>query len=406
MKVESEKLRTFFKFIIILLILGSGVLIAKKLIDTKLTAARKPISIGSPLVEVITAESGHEQVTIVAMGVVIPAREVVIQPQVSGHIAQISSGLVPGGRFKAGDTILRIDDRDYNIAVDQKKAEVARALMDLKMEKGRQIIAEREWKLLGSEIATTREGRDLVLRKPQLKKTVAVLESARSVLRRAMLDVERTEIKAFFNSFVKEKFVDVGQPVSPATKLATLVGTDEFWVRISVPVSRLSWISIPGTNATEGAPATVMQENSTSGSQVVLRQGRVVRLLGDLDPVGRMARLLVSVEDPFGLNAEKEKAGIPLLLGAYVKVKIQGPLLDDVFAIPRKAIREGDQVWIMTHGKRLAVKKVNAVWRRKEDVLVIGLNSGDQIITSRISAPVPGMELRVSEAGPRQWLDR
>lgn len=390
-------MRTFFKFIIILLILGSGVLIAKKLVDTKPTAARKTISIGSPLVEVVTAKSGEKQVTITAMGTVIPAREVVLQPQVSGHIAKASSRLVPGGRFSAGETILHIDDRDYKIAVDQRKADVARALMELKMEKGRQTIAEHEWELLSSEIATTEEGKDLVLRKPQLKKTIAALESARGALRKALLDVERTQIKASFNAFVKEKFVDVGQPVSPGTKLVTLVGTDEFWVQISVPVSRLSWISVPGMNATEGASATVMQESGASGNPVV-RQAWVARLLGDLDPVGRMARVLVTVEDPFGLNTETEKAGIPLLLGAYVKVEIQGPLLDDVFAIPRKAFREGDQVWIMTHEKKLAVKKVNAVWRRKEDVLVVGLNPGDQIITSRISAPVPGMELRVPEA--------
>ncbi|QTA92751.1 efflux RND transporter periplasmic adaptor subunit [Desulfonema magnum] len=388
-------MRTFFKFILILLILAAGGFIAKTLIATKPSAKRKPVSIGAPLADVITVQPGAEQVKIIAMGTVVPAKEVVIQPQVSGHIVEISPELMPGGLFKAGDVLMRIDDRDYKIAADQRNAEVARAMMELKLEQGKQATAKREWELLGSEIATTKSGRDLVLRKPHLKKAVASLASARSSLKKAKLDVERTKIRASFNAFVKEKFVDIGQPAGPGTKLVTLVGTDEFWLQISVPVRRLSWISVPGVNATEGSFVTVIQENNAAGSQIV-RQGKVVRLLGDLDPVGRMARILVAVEDPFDLNTEKVIKNIPLLLGAYVKVEIQGPELENVFVIPRKALREGEQVWLMTHEKKLSIRKVDVVWRRKDDLLVRGLNSGEHIITSRISAPVEGMELRVS----------
>ncbi len=395
-----QTMRTFFKFILILLILAAGVVIARTLIATKPGAKRKPVSIGAPLVDVITAEPGCEQVRIIAMGTVVPAKEVVIQPQVSGHIVEISPELIPGGLFKAGDVLMCIDDRDYNIAADQKNAEVARVMMELKLEQGKQATAKREWELLGSEIATTEAGRDLVLRKPHLKKAVAALDSARSVLRKAKLDVERTKIRASFNAFVKEKFVDMGQPVAPGTKLVTLVGTDEFWLQISVPVARLSWISVPGDNMAEGSYVAVIQENNAEVPQIV-RQGKVVRLLGDLDPVGRMARILVAVEDPFDLKTEKIIKDIPLLLGTYVKVEIQGPELENVFVIPRKAFREGEQVWLMTNEKKLAVRKVDVVWRRKDDVLVRGLNSGEQIITSRISAPVEGMELRVSVPGLR-----
>jgi len=120
----------------------------------------------------------------------------------------------------------------------------------------------------------------------------------------------------------------------------------------------------------------------------------VVRVLGDLDPVGRMARLLVAVKDPFQLERPPlSQSEFPLLLGAYVKVEMQGPWLENVFVIPRKAFREGDRVWLMAGEKKLAIQKVTVVWRRKADVMVRGLSPGDQIITSRISAPVAGMEL-------------
>jgi len=393
-------MRIFFKLILILLIIGSGLFIAKKLVETKPPAKRKAISVGAPLVETIQAESRKEQLVISAMGTVIPAKEVVIQPRVSGHIIEISPELIPGGTFRAEDLILRIDDRDYKIAVEQRKAEVARAMMELKLEKGRKAVAEREWELLEDEISTTEAGRELALRKPHLRKAVAALESARSALRKARLDVERTNIKAAFNGFVKEKSTDLGQAVGPGTRLLTLVGTDMFWVQISVPVSRLPKISIPGVNnEDEGSPATIKQEGGTSGFQI-FRQGWVIRLLGDLDPVGRMARLLVSVEDPLGVGNPESAPSFPLLLGAYVNVELQGPMLEDVFVIPRKAFREGDQVWILTDEKKLAFRKTEVIWRRKDDVLLRGLASGDRVITSRISAPVEGMSLKSEDNPP------
>ncbi len=390
-------MKTFFKFILVLLILGSGGLVAKKLIDTKPSAKRKPVSIGAPPVTVITAVPVHEQVKITAMGTVIPAREVVIQPRVSGHVAEMSPELIPGGHIRAGDILLRIDDQDYTIAVSQRKANVARALMELKTEESRQAIARKEWDILGSAIPATDKERDMALRKPQLKNATAALASARSLLKKARLDVERTRIRAAFNAFVKDKSVDLGQYVTIGSRLATLVGTDEFWVRISVPVSRLPQISIPGINATEGAPARVIQETGISG-ELIIREGQVVRVLGDLDPVGRMARLLVAVKDPFQLEKPLSQSKFPLLLGAYVKVEIQGPWLENVFVIPRKAFREGDRVWLMTDEKKLAIQKVTVVWRRKADVMVRGLSPGDQIITSRISTPVAGMELGGADA--------
>jgi RND family efflux transporter MFP subunit len=389
-------MRTFFKFILVLLILGSGGLVAKKLIDTKPAAKRKPVSIGAPLVTTLTAVPISEQVEILAMGTVIPAREVVIQPRVSGHVTDMNPELIPGGHIRAGDLLLRIDDQDYVLAVAQRKADVARAVMELKTEESRQAIAKKEWTLLGTDVPATDSERDMALRKPQLENAKAALVSARSLLKKARLDVSRTRITAPFHAFVRDKSVDTGQYVMAGSKLATLVGTDEFWVQISVPFRQVSQIAIPGINATDGASARIIQEAGTSGDPVI-RQGRVVRLLGELDPAGRMARLLVSVADPFQLQAPLSESGIPLLLGAYVTVEIEGPWLENVFVIPRKAFRDRDRVWLMTDEKTLAIRSVTVVWRRKADVMVSGLSPGDQVITSRISTPVPGMELRDEE---------
>jgi multidrug efflux pump subunit AcrA (membrane-fusion protein) len=138
----------------------------------------------------------------------------------------------------------------------------------------------------------------------------------------------------------------------------------------------------------------VVQE--VTGEVSIGRSGRLARLVGDLDPVGRMARVLVEIDDPLGLNAKKNPATIPLMLGAYVRVEIEAGNAEEVFLLPRTALREGDQVWVAAEEDRLAVKPVEVLWRSKDTVLIRkGLSEGDRVVTNSIPLPIPNMKLRV-----------
>ncbi|MEZ4369144.1 MAG: HlyD family efflux transporter periplasmic adaptor subunit, partial [Kofleriaceae bacterium] len=224
--------------------------------------------------------------------------------------------------------------------------------------------------------------------------------AAESGLERAQLAVGKTSLSLPWNALVQQRAVDVGQLVTPGTPLATLVGTDEFWVQVSVPVDRLRWIDIPGVGgATVGSTATVRQ--LTAGAPIV-RTGRVVRLMGDLDPAGRMARLLVTVEDPLGLAAASGSAeALPLLIGAYVEVEIVGDELADVIEVPRVALHDGDTVYVDAGGS-LAVRTVEVAWRRRDSVLVSsGLAAGERVVVSPLSGATPGMVLRTIASAAR-----
>jgi hypothetical protein len=171
-----------------------------------------------------------------------------------------------------------------------------------------------------------------------------------------------------------------------------------FWVRVSVPVDRLPWISLPDERGEGGAPARIAQRVA-EGVEVV-REGRVVKLLGDLEPTGKMARLLVEIRDPLGLESEGSDTELPLLLGAFVNVDIQGPALTDVISLPRPALRDNDQVWLKREGK-LAIREVDVVWTTEDKVYVRGdLTTESAVVVSRIDAPVEGMPLRLNGETP------
>ena len=90
---------------------------------------------------------------------------------------------------------------------------------------------------------------------------------------------------------------------------------------------------------------------------------------------------------------------LPLLLGAYVAVEIRGPGLEGVVSIPRRALREDDRVWV-NRGGELVVAPVEVAWSVGDRVFVRGgPEPGEEVVVSRIAAPVPGMALAVNGDG-------
>jgi len=122
------------RFLLPLIVVGAGLTGAIKLYQTGPEARRSPPQKQDWLVQVRPVSLTREQAMIQAMGTVMAAREVLLQPRVSGEIIEISPSLVPGGRFAKGDFILRIDPADYELAVERARSEIANARYELKLE--------------------------------------------------------------------------------------------------------------------------------------------------------------------------------------------------------------------------------------------------------------------------------
>jgi multidrug efflux pump subunit AcrA (membrane-fusion protein) len=121
----------------------------------------------------------------------------------------------------------------------------------------------------------------------------------------------------------------------------------------------------------------------------------VARLLSDLETEGRMARVLVTVNDPLRLTSGGRESGPPLLIGEYVRVEIQGRQLTDVYRIPRSALRDRDTIWTLTDENTLEIVQVQPIWSDAESVLVKnGIVPGQPLIVSDLPAVVDGMALK------------
>jgi RND family efflux transporter MFP subunit len=380
---------------LLLVAIGAGV--AFILIKTKPKAKKQARKALATLVEVQPLKQTREQVRVRAMGTVEPARQVSLQPRVGGEVVEVSPRFIPGGVFKKGEVLLKLDPVDYEILVTQRAADLAKAENDFKVELGRQDIAKRDWELASKGKAMNDEDRELVLRVPQLRLAKAVTESARGALKRAKLDLARTTIRAPFNAIIRSRGVEAGAQVTPQTRLAELTGYDEYWVKASIPADKLRWLAIPSGSKVTGGARAVVRLRALQGQNHEWR-GEVIRRLVELEPQGRMAQLLVSVKDPLGLAAAE--AGVrPLLLGSYVELELLGIHLDQVYRIPRTAVRDGGTVWLMDEKEKLVIRPAHLLWKDRDWVLMKnGFEEGENLVVSDIPVPVAGLPLRLAES--------
>jgi hypothetical protein len=130
-------------------------------------------------------------------------------------------------------------------------------------------------------------------------------------------------------------------------------------------------------------------------------EGGIHRSLGEVDPKGRMIRLVVRIQDPYGLkHSGNLNQRYDLAEGLFVNVKLKGNSVSNVFAIPAAALRENSSVWTMSSDGRLEIRSVTVVRREKKRVLVSGnLNPGDSLVLTYLSGAAPGMKLRLAEEG-------
>lgn len=375
-----------------LAIVAMGLLGMRTLIASKTPPEKKTPEVIGTLVETQVVNAGRYNIQVHATGTVQPAMVAELIPQVSGKVIKVAPGFVEGGFFKKGALLFEIEAADYRLALEKSRAQVAKAEYDLASMESQARIARLEWERI--DLKDKSKPNPLVLYEPQLKNAQAALAAARADLEQRRLDIDRTRVRAPFNCRVRSKSVDPGQFVAAGKTVAVVAGTDAGEIVVPVSLEELQWLQIPRR---PGQPGAVAQVRLPVGGRVYSWNGRVHRSLGQVDAASRMARVVVRVDDPYGLkkNDNAQQRGLDLAEGLFVDVTIDGPAVDRVFAIPADTIRQHGTVWVMGPDDRLHIHQVSVLRREKNTVLVTdGLNDRDRLVTTHLSGVAEGMMLR------------
>ncbi|MBI1357994.1 MAG: efflux RND transporter periplasmic adaptor subunit [Acidobacteria bacterium] len=389
-----KALRIILMITLPLLVVGGGGFAAFKMIEARPEPEKKTPEIVRPLVRVIEAQPSAVRLTVKAEGVVTPRTESQLVPEVSGRVLEVSPSLIAGGFFEAGEVVLRIDAREYELAVIQAQAAVAQSKLRVATEEQEAEVARKEWAELGEGEPTP-----LVMREPQLAEAKAGLASAEAALDQAEFNLERTIVKAPYTSRVRQKSVDVGQYVQRGQAVATIYAVDVAEVRLPIPDEQLAYVDLPlayrDVNDGKSQPGPPVTLRTEFAGKEYSWQGRIVRTEGEIDARTRMVHAIAQVQDPY---AQAGKSGRPpLAVGMFVEAEIAGRTVRAV-ELPRTAMRDEDTVMVVSADNRIEFRDVQVLRAERDRVLINGgLSAGERICVSTLEAAVAGMEVRVLE---------
>ena len=377
--------------------------------------ARAVRTITVPRVDLVPVAEGY--------GTAKPAQVWSAVAQVSGRVVEMHPRLRDGEIIPAGTRLLRIDSVDYELALAQRKAELAelevkeRNTRDLlEIEERNLALAQREatrLQNLADKGTTSRSNADSAERAmlgsrtavQNLRNTLSLLPSQRAViearLAQAERDLENTEIRAPFNLRIADLAMETEQYVSKGQKLFVGDSVDRSEVVAQVALSSLRHL-FSGRGEQRPDPLSMDQGMAEfadlqpliqmdMGGYLAEWQAEFVRFSDNIDNETRTIGVVVALDRPFEKVIPGQRP--PLSKGMFVKVLLRGRVLPQQLVVPRNAVRDS-KVLLVDPDKRL---RIEAVQKRFDqgDISVIGngLEAGQQLVVSDLVPAVAGMSL-------------
>jgi len=356
----------------------------------------KPFEITPTPVEAAPARWGDLIMKVSATGVTRACQEVVISPKIGGEVVKLP--VKEGDFVKKGDLLLKLDDREYQLALqeaedqlldaqveyglllqeerrrgergegaEERKAELEKAREEWqraqeKFRRGEISSSEYEKARLNFEVAQIFSGE----RRQELMANKSGLSKALIAVKRAQLNLSYTEIRAPFSGRVGDVKVFAGQRVSPGQECLKLVDLSKVRVEVRVLESEIGYIKV-------GRRARV-RFTAYPGEEF---RGRVVTINPIVDPESKTCRVTVELDNPQG----------KLKQGMFAFVELEAQIFKNRFIVPKEAILIRDQrklVFIVRDG---LAKWCYVTTGLEDDQFVeildssLGLKEGELVIT-------------------------
>ncbi|MFZ5609523.1 MAG: efflux RND transporter periplasmic adaptor subunit [Pseudomonadota bacterium] len=323
---------------------------------------------------------------VTTQGEVRPRTEISLIPQVTGRVVYVAPNFAEGGIFKKGETLVRIEEADYQRAVVAAQAEVAAAKLELARQEANAAIVAKQWQWDKLE---KEEPTELGLRKPQVDEARARLKAAQADLANARLNLARTRISAPFAGHVRAKQVDIGQVVSAGSQIGQVFSTDVVEIRLPLTDTQMGMLGLPvAFNATYGKGPKVKLSATVAGEKRSWR-GAITRTDAAIDRSTRLFFAIAEVVDPYGAGADD---GFPLPVGLFVSAEIEGRRVDDAYVIPRAGLRANDEVYVVAADNKLEVRQVTVLSAAPEQVILRdGVAEGELVVVSPLATAQDGM---------------
>lgn len=383
-RLETDRrvaVRAVFSFVLILGILLGAIGIATLMYLTGPKADEAAEDRPLPPVETLAVEIANFPVEIETQGTIESRRETHLAAELSGRVVEVAEAFRRGGRVTQDEVLVRLESTDFEAALAETRSARADAELALAQEIARGEQARVDWDRLGG----SREANPLALREPQLASARARVEAASAAVELAERNLARTEIRAPFDAAVREAMVEVGAVTRPGEPIASLFTAGDLEIRLPLTLEDYGFLKYKS----DGSVDSQITLTGALGGRDVSWSAEPVRLDAEIDR-RTMSAFLIARVLPSAASGVRELPPV----GLFVNARVSGDTLSDVALIPRRALREGSEVIVITAENRVEFRAVEvARTTRQMAVVAAGLAVGERLCLTRLNAPVAGMEV-------------
>lgn len=326
------------------------------------------------------ASSSDVTVYLKALGTVKANASVTVTSRITGEMKKVF--FTEGQYVKAGDLLAQIDDRSYQATLAEYKGELAqnKALLQ-----SAQATLERYKKLAKQNSISAQDVQEQAATVGEYQGIVATDQAQ---IDAANLDIEYAKISAPISGYTGLLDVDPGNLVTAdSTSIVDITQINPITVTFNIPQANLQAV-LQGFRNNKQFPVLLFDQNGDKQ----LAHGKLTNISNSIDTeTGTVTLKAVFNNDDDTLYPNQ-----------FVNVKMQTDELKNAVVIPKAALQlndNGDFVFIIGSDNKAHKQTVTVGPVDGEDKVVIldGVSSGDQLVTTGIDNLVEGSKVSVIE---------
>ncbi|WP_288475961.1 efflux RND transporter periplasmic adaptor subunit [uncultured Pantoea sp.] len=316
-------------------------------------------------------------------------QSVQLRPRVSGYIDSVNYR--EGDEVRKGQVLFTIDDRSYRAALEQAKAELARARSQASLARSE---SGRSEKLIGTQ-AISREAWEQ--RRAAASQAQAEVLAAEAAVDMAQLNLDFTRVTAPIDGRASRAMITAGNLVTAgdsASVLTTLVSQQQMYVYFDVDENTFLHYQAMARQGQQRQALPV--EIALAGDQGFPHQGRVDFLDNQLTASTGTIRMRALLDNP-------QRQFTP---GLFARVRLPGSAQFEAILIDDKAVlTDQDRRYVyVVDGEGKAQRRDIQPGAMVEGLRIVksGLQAGDRVIVAGLQKVfMPGMPVTAQQVAMR-----
>jgi membrane fusion protein (multidrug efflux system) len=314
-----------------------------------------------------------------------------IYPKISGYI--VKQDYRDGDVVRAGQTLFEIDSREYEAALEQAQANLAKSQATLKQD---QLNLKRYTDLYSQAVISRKEFDDQT---QTTRATDAQVKANEAAVRQANLNLEWTHVTSPVDGVASIAITQVGSLVSPSTKLTTVSQLDP--IKVEFPISEQLYLSFAGRiNQDPNKRA-----KNGPGFQMILSDGSTYKYIGQIYGVNRQVDIQTGT---IKVVAVFPNPGNILRPGLYAKIRANTGTLHNALLVPQEALLQTQgqsQLAVVGEDNKVTMRNVE-IGQSFGGFQVIqkGVLAGEHVVTEGLQKVHDGIQVNahlVASAPPQ-----